>query len=202
MKNPIIKNALILFAVALVAGVLLGTVYEVTKAPIAAAELERKQEAYKKVFSEASDYKKDDTFDESKAASFMSENGYKDDISEVVNVIGSDGSQIGYILDVTSHEGYGGDIEFQMGIKNDGSVTGIELLSISETAGLGMQATNASFRNQYVGKQVSEFTVTKTGSTQDSEINALSGATITSKAMTNGVNSGLAYYKEVLGGAK
>ena len=47
---------------------------------------------------------------------------------------------LGYVLTVTTHEGYGGDIQFTVGVRNDGTLNGISLLSISETAGLGMQA--------------------------------------------------------------
>ena len=53
---------------------------------------------------------------------------------------------VGYVVNVTSHEGYGGDIDISVGIREDGTVTGIEMLSISETAGLGMKAKEA-----YVG---------------------------------------------------
>ena len=50
------------------------------------------------------------------------------------------GTLLGYVLTVTSREGYGGDITFTMGIRLDGTLNGISILSISETAGLGMKA--------------------------------------------------------------
>jgi len=53
---------------------------------------------------------------------------------------------------------------------------------------------------QYAGKNVTQFTVTKTGATSDDQIDAISGATITSNAVTNGVNAGLYYFQNVLGG--
>ena len=64
-----------------------------------------------------------------------------------------------------------------------------------------MKATEAKFRDQYVGKPVKAFTVTKTGAGSDEEIDALSGATITSNAVTNAVNTGLAYFNTVIGGS-
>lgn len=64
-----------------------------------------------------------------------------------------------------------------------------------------MNAKTDAFRNQFKDKNVEQFTLTKTGSTADSEIDALSGATITSTAMVNGVNAGLAAFSS-LGGAK
>ena len=76
---------------------------------------------------------------------------------------------------------------------NEGTITGVELLEISDTPGLGMKATEPAFKDQYKDKTVEEFTVTKTGSASDSEINAISGATITSNAVTNAVNAALYY---------
>ena len=55
--------------------------------------------------------------------------------------------KIGYVF-LTSAKGYGGDIDIMVGIGNDGSVKGVTVLSISETAGLGMNAKNDKFLNQ------------------------------------------------------
>jgi len=199
--GKVVKSAMILFVITLISGFLLGTVHEITKLPIAEAQEKREQESYRKVFSEASEFQTKSDFDKDKAAEILSGGGYtKDTIGKVIEAKAEDGSQVGYILDITSMEGYGGEIEFQLGIRTGGSVTGIEILSISETAGLGMKATTAAFRDQYTNKTTDMFTVTKTGAADDSEINAISGATITSRAMTNGVNAGLLYYREALGG--
>ena len=108
---------------------------------------------------------------------------------------------LGYVITVTNHEGYGGDIKVSTGIFSDGTVKGIEMLSIGETAGLGMKATEDDFKDQFKDKLVELFTVTKSGSSNDSEIDALSGATITSNAVTNAVNSALVYYQNMLGGS-
>ena len=61
-------------------------------------------------------------------------------LDEPLNGLDEDGAAVGYVITVTSHEGYGGDIQFLMGVNSDGSLNGISLLSISETPGLGMQA--------------------------------------------------------------
>lgn len=55
-------------------------------------------------------------------------------------------------MNITSHEGYGGDINFSMGVSMDGTVTGVEMLSLSETAGLGMRAKDEEFKGQFAGK--------------------------------------------------
>lgn len=51
------------------------------------------------------------------------------------------------------HDGFGGDIEIIVGINLQKEITGVEILSIDETVGLGMNAKNEEFRNQYVGKK-------------------------------------------------
>ena len=84
-----------------------------------------------------------------------------------------------------------------IGIDKDGAVTGVEFLSISETAGLGMNAQKETFRDQFKGKN-SEITVVKTAPGDD-EIQALTGATITSNAVTKSVNTALKLYEEVKG---
>ena len=86
-----------------------------------------------------------------------------------------------------------------MGVTTDGVLNGISLLSISETAGLGMRAGEVLVP-QFENKDVDRFTYTKTGSTADSEIDAISGATITTSAVVNGVNAGLVYFDEFLKG--
>ena len=106
---------------------------------------------------------------------------------------------LGYVLNIVDPEGYGGDISFMMGVKLDGTLNGISILSISETAGLGMNADTDAFKGQFKDKQVETFTYTKTGSSADSEIDALSGATITTNAMVNGVNAGLSAFRYLAG---
>ena len=82
-------------------------------------------------------------------------------------------------------------MSISVGIELDGTIKGIEFLSISETPGLGMNATKDTFKNKFAGKKAESLTVTKSGSAGDSEIDAMSGATITSNAVTNAVNAAL-----------
>ena len=140
--NKIIKNTLILTAITVVSGLLLGIVYDVTKEPIAQAQERTKQKAFQTVLPEASEFTSSN-FDEKEAAKILKENGYTDDITEVAEATDKKGKVIGYVINVTSHEGYGGDIEISVGIASDGTVKGIEMLSIGETAGLGMKAKGA-----------------------------------------------------------
>ncbi len=199
MKN-VIKDAMILFAITLVAGLLLGVVYDVTKAPIAAQKEKAKTEACQNVFADAASFEVYDGFTTEAAASVLAEAGITGaDIDEVMTAKDESGTAVGYVLTVSSHEGYGGDIQFTMGLTNDGVLNGISLLAIAETPGLGMKAEDVVVP-QFVNKQATSFSVSKTGATNDSEIDAISGATITSDAIVNGVNSGVIYFQKVLKG--
>ena len=194
--NKIIKNTGILMAITLVAGALLGLVYEVTKIPIAQAQEDAKQEAYRTVLADADTFVNEEGFKESKAQKILNKAGYvSDDISEVVVGQDTSGETVGYVITVTSHEGYGGDIKFAMGVKDDGTMTGISFLSISETAGMGMRADTDDFKDQFKDRKTEKITYTKTGAAGADQIDALSGATITTNAMTNGVNAGLCAYR-------
>ena len=199
MKN-IIKNTLILTAITLVAGILLGLVYEITKEPIALAKEAAKKEAYQQVMADA------DAFDglelDLDAIKHVEDTVESSGctINEVVEAK-ANGETVGFVVTTTTSEGYGGEIQISVGMLTDGTVNGVAILSIGETAGLGMKATEEEFYGQYAGKNVEFFSVTKTGASSDNEIDALSGATITSNAMTKAVNSAVVYYKHALGGS-
>lgn len=195
-----IKDSLILFAITIVSGLLLGYVNEITKTPIAQAKEKAKQEAYQNVFEQAESFENADEVD----VNVLSRNEISGaDIDEVIYAKDSNGNLLGYVLTITDHEGYGGDIQFSMGITLDGTLNGISLLSISETAGLGMEA-EPLLVPQFTDKKVEKFTYTKTGASEsdDTQIDAISGATITTKAIVNGVNAGLVYFQEVLSTAE
>ena len=203
MKNKIIKDALALTLITLVAGVTLGGVYEITKDPIAKQEAQAKAEAYEQVFTDAAAFEAvemDDTLTKT-IRDQLDQEGYKaQSIEEVMRAEDQSGETLGYAFTVVTSEGYGGDIQFSMGVQNDGTLNGISILSIGETAGLGMNADTPAFKDQFVGKQVEKLQYTKNGVTQDDEINAISGATVTTNAMTNGVNAGLCAFRVMEGG--
>lgn len=192
MSRESIRNTFSLMLITVIAGVLLGLVYEVTKEPIAREKMRAKEEAYKTVFAAAASFTEMGAIPEDTKEK-LGEQGYDADIDEIMEVKDSGGNHAGYVLTVTDHEGYGGDIQFAMGVKADGTLNGISFLSISETAGLGMKATEDKFKEQFAGKKVSKFSYTKKGASSEDEIDALSGATITTNAVTNGVNAGLYY---------
>ena len=200
MKNELVKNTVILTVITLISGLLLGTVYEITKGPIAAEEEKAKKAAWQSVFTDASAFEEQDMA-ALNGEKVLSEAGFPNqDIDSVVVAKDASGQQVGYVIGVVSHEGYGGDISLSVGIQNDGTVNGFEILSISETAGLGMKADTEEFKSQFSGKKVVQFVYTKTGASADHEIDALSGATITTNAVTNGVNAAIAYFDSLEGG--
>ena len=194
MKN-MIKDALILFAITLVAGVLLGGVYQITKEPIARQEALALENACKEVFADAVSFE-EDAFDAENVKAWLADNGYSAQVIESV-YLAKDGSGavMGAVLTVKTSEGYGGDIRFTMGVRNDGTLNSISLLTISETPGLGMNAEEVLVP-QFVNSKGFPFVVTKTQSTDAMEISAISGATITSEAITGGVNAGMLYFTE------
>ncbi len=192
--NKIFKNTLILTAITLVSGLALGAVYEITKEPIAQAEDAAKKEAWQAVFPEAdlNDFESQDV-DTDIADQVIADLGIKGSIDEVC-VVGDEG----YVVTATDGEGYGGDIQITVGITADGTVNGVSILSISETAGLGMKATEPSFYEQYEGVQTDKFAVAKDGG-EGEPIDAISGATITTRAVTGAVNAALGYCQNAFG---
>ena len=204
--NSLVKDALKLVIITVVAGLVLGAVYGITKKPIADQEAKAQMEAYKAVFPKASDFKDVDGFSEEAASKVIASykntvDGHESDvISSAVEAVDASGKALGYIFNITTSKGYGGDIQLTVGIQSDGTVSGYSVLSISETAGLGMKAKEADFKDQFKDKNVEKFTYTKTGESGDDMIDAISGATITTNAVTYAVDSALVYFQNELGG--
>ena len=155
-SGSMIGDALILFAITLIAGLVLGTVYQVTKEPIAVQKEKAKQEACMEVFQDAVSFEETAVLAADGVSQAMpdgwAEQGFGGvDIGAVMAAKDAGGATLGYVITVNDHEGYGGDIEFMMGVRNDGSLNGISLLSIAETAGLGMRAEEV-LKPQFVNK--------------------------------------------------
>ena len=199
-KGGFMKDALVLCAITLVAGACLGGVYEITKAPIAAAELEAKSVAYRVVLPEAAEFVADDLTDVIAAANGeIAGMGFGNvTVGEAVTGVDASGAPVGYVVTSTSNDGYDGAITVSVGIQADGTVSGIEFLTLAETAGLGMNAQKPEWKAQYAGKNVDAFSVTKGGAAADNEINAISGATITSNAVTGAVNAAVYFAKNCM----
>lgn len=198
--KEMIKNTLIILAITVVAGACLGLVNEATKDTIAFRQDEAKRLAYSEVFADAADFELREITISDDARMELDKAGYaKEELLECFDAVDSEGNVLGNVFSVVTHEGYGGDIEFTVGIRNDGTVNGISLLSINETAGLGMNAEKVLVP-QFAGKMVDYFRYVKTGKIGDNEIDAISGATITTNAITNGVNMSIYLFNNYVGG--
>ncbi len=204
--NSIVKDTLSITVITLVAGLALGIVQDITADPIAQQQAKAKQEAYQAVFEDAESFEvflPDETKQAVDLVTYLDENGYDaQTVDEIMTAEDASGGTLGYAFTITSSEGYGGDIQFAMGVQNDGTLNGISILSIEETAGLGMKADTDEFKDQFKDKKVEKFTYTKNGAAAEDEIDAISGATITTNAMTNGINAGLCAFRYVEGGAQ
>lgn len=197
MNKKIVHDALILTAFTLALGLILGVVYEITKAPIAAANKAATEAAYKEVFEEASTFEPQE-FDKDQVNKTVAEAGYSDTIDDVEAAKDASGNTLGYVITVTAKDGSQGSITFSVGIQKDGTVNGYSITDIAETPGLGMKAEEESFYSQFQNKQVDAFTVVKQAASNESEIEAITGSTITSAAMANGCNAAILYFKTYL----
>ncbi|WP_394526629.1 RnfABCDGE type electron transport complex subunit G [Lacrimispora sp. JR3] len=195
MKNSrIIKDALILFVITVISGLLLGGVHELTKETIEKSGMSAKNEANRAVFPEASEFKTDDKLTEaveSSNAELPSKDYGNVGIDQALAAIDESGTVLGYAVTCYSNDSYNGPVKILVGINADKSLKGIEVLEINDTPGLGQLAKEPAFKGQFTGKSAETLTVAQSGSGGESEINAISGATITSRAVTNAVNAAL-----------
>ena len=199
--NTLIHDAIALFIITLVAGILLGAVYMITKDPIAKAEEEATNKAYAAVYKDA-EFASDDTLTEAvksfqgDVAAGKIDAAYTDVELIEARTASSGGSQAGYVVKV-SGKGYGGAVTIALGITNEGEVLGIQIHDASnETPGLGQNSTKEDWNGQYIGMTSDKtLSVVKDGSgSQDNgTINSISGATITSNAVTRAVNVALKF---------
>lgn len=202
MNKKIVHDALILTAITLVLGLILGIVYGITKDPIDKANADTARAAYQEVFKDAVSFEAYE-YDKDEANQIVADGGYKDTIDDIQSALDDNGNTLGYVITVTAKDGSQGSITFSVGISNDGTVNGYSITDISETPGLGMKAEDEEFYSQFQNKAVDAFTVVKQAPSADNEIEAITGSTITSKAMANGCNAAILYFQNKLqGGAE
>lgn len=191
-KSGFMKDAFTLFAITLISGVALGAVYEVTKEPIAQATIAANNATYKAVFAEAESFEEltDADLEGCNAQLAGGEFGNVA-VESVLAAMDPSGAELGYVVNSYSMDSYGGKVGISVGIKDDGSITAVGFREINDTPGLGLKAKDDAFKGQYAGKTAEKLSVVKGGGAGDAEINAISGATITSSAVTNAVNAAL-----------
>lgn len=212
--KTIIKNTVILFAITLVAGLGLGFVYNVTSDARAEQEEKTKLSAYESVMSGMKDFEslnidgdcakfvENKMKENEKANNISTIKPFNGTVDEVVLAKDKDGNNLGYIVTVTDNEAYDGSLQMTVGVTEDGTVKGISFLSLSETPGLGMKADEDSFKAQFKDKKVNYFVYEKSGASENNEIQAISSATITSNAVTHGVNAAIYCVDYITGGGR
>ena len=181
------RDVLILVIISTVAGICLSSVYTATKDKIAEAKQRELQEALKKVMP----FLKED-YQEQKV------NFNNEEIP--IYTVQENGKLQGAAMKMVSHEGYGGDITFLMGVDKDAKITGFYMLDFKETPGLGTKATKPKFYGQFIGKSLETFNF-KVKKDKGS-VEAITAATITSRAVSSAMEKGLKAFKQfVKGGA-
>lgn len=189
-----IKLAGILLLVCAIAAALLGYTNEITYDKIQEQLVKASDEARVAVLPGADAFEKldDSTF------STIKSNAKYNFVAEIY-AAKAGGNIIGYTVKVAP-KGYAGAVEVVVGVTTEGILQGIKVGNNTETPGLGKNAATPKFQGQFSGKVWGNpINVIKSGTPKDNEIAALSGATITSRAVTNGVNQALEAAKELSG---
>lgn len=168
--NEIIKPVLVLVCICLVVTALLAYINSVTSPIIAKAEQEKTEQAMSEVLTEADGFEK------------LEIENLPDRVTEVYTA--NNGS--GYVFMLTT-KGYGGDMKLICGMKADGTIEQCKTLSHAETSGLGSKTAEDPYRNQYCGKNSDTL----------SEVDAITGATISSTAYKNAIDDAFKAYDMV-----
>ncbi len=209
-KSSMVKDAIILCLITLILGGVLAGVYAVTKKPIDDAQIKANNEACAAVVAEGDSVQNTDAEAVKAAADYLAKHGLAneelaggDTLSNYVEISEvhptANGGHV-YLADAT--KGYGGKISFALGVDAAGAVTGISITSQAETAGLGANCENEDWQKGFAGKvlpsNAGDEMYNKNGAT-DSQVQALSGATVTSRAITRAVKGILFYDGSVRG---
>lgn len=190
--KEIIRVGAILFVITALAAAVLGFVNAKTAPLIAENNVVKEQTALKAVMPDAADFEEKEITPEIASAA-----DGRGDITKAYAALDNSGNVIGACI-ITETRGYDIGIQAVTGVNVDKTISGVEIISMNETPGLGAKASDASFRDQYAGKS-GKVGVSKSGAT-DTDIQAISGATLTSKGVTNGVNIALDAAEMILEG--
>jgi len=166
-KKEIVGGILILTIITSLSGYLLAYVYKVTKPAIEKQQKIEEDNINKEIFPDGVEFCEVETKN-----------------IKYISVLDNEGKEIGKIFTTTS-PGYGGDIKIKIGVDEDLKIKGVKILQHNETPGLGAKITEKNFLSQFDGKRKEEIYLKKDKS--EGEIDAITGATISSKAVTEGV---------------
>ena len=188
-KDTLLNMFVALFLICIVAGGVLGIVYNATKDPIAAAENAKKTEAIKNVLPE---------FKTLKTVNVMS--AVEGDNAEIPFHLAydADNNFIGAAVETFTNKGFSGNISLMVGILADGTLKNISVLQHAETPGLGSKMSEPAFKDQFNDKRADSFNfkVKKDGG----DVDAITAATISSRAFCDAVNRALLTFENNKGG--
>ena len=179
MKDTI-KVALRLLIITVVAGLALGFTNSITEEPIKEQERIAGETARQAVLDA-------DSFTELPLEELKNSGKWDAAFDAVIGVYqGEKGGEYAGMVVVLDTKGYGGAIRLTVGVDAENQVSGVNIGSHGETPGLGAKAANASFTDQYQGSDAG--TPIQLGAAGNNSIEAISGATVTSRSVTDGVN--------------
>ncbi|MBR0280091.1 MAG: RnfABCDGE type electron transport complex subunit D [Oscillibacter sp.] len=193
------KRMLALAGIAVVGVLAIVCAYSATKDTIAANRMSGSFGPYLTVFPEETPVEAFDATDEITGAiealgGATYGSGFGNvTINEAYAALDADGNIIGYVVSATSADGNDGPITLAVGVNPDGVVNGIVYTDLNETPGIGMRCGEPEFTEQFAGKDVESFTL-------GTDIDGVSGATVTSTATVNAVNAALDFFRTTLKG--
>lgn len=197
-KSSMIKDAVILCLITLILGAVLAGVYAITKEPIDKSQEKTNNEACQAVVAEGDSVLDNDAEAVKKALAYTGSH-------DLANAETKDGDLLanylvieqihptknnGKVYLASATKGYGGAIGFALGVDANGAITGISITSQSETAGLGANCENEDWQKGFAGKvapQNASSEMYNKNESSESQVQALSGATVTSRAITRAV---------------
>jgi len=191
MKSTLLNMTAVLFGITLVASAGVGAVNMITVAPIAQAEQAAKVEALKQVLPPFEDT--------------ASETLTIDDMPITVYTATQGGEAVGYAVETMSKQGFGGAISLMVGFTPSGEVINVNVLKQTETPGLGTKMADegnpllASIQGQQLEQKKlvgGKLAVRKDGG----DVDALTAATISSRAYVDAINRAWMAYKSVATG--
>lgn len=201
--KTIFIDASLLCLITIFAALCLGAVYEITKKPIEIAGKKAEKKALSAVIPGAHNFNAiPKEFSIVDPEDVLRENGFKKiKIEDTKIAFDENENGIGYVMRINSSIGYSGDIIFLLGYRFDGTTTGIEFLAVSESPGLGLNIKEDFFKNDFKNKKTESFKYIKNRDKNtpknDGDVDALSGATISTNAVVEAVNAGICYAKSL-----
>ncbi len=198
-KSTLLRDALALFLITLISGLGLAYVNEVTKGPIEEQQLKKEMEAYSVIFTDAKNIL---TADELTTAAVEADlttldpSYSKIKIKDVKLAQDENGATIGYVIVLTTKDGYNPPISLAIGYDLNKKVTGLEYLVFNESK--SVDQLKEEYRTQYIGVIAESFSFDGVDGT--TKVNAVSGATVSSKAIITAINAGISYLNTYVDG--